>query len=769
MKTEIITREKTKLVLKYLEESNFENAKQVILNHPEILNYNFGLNNYVSLIPKILVSNTILKKNESLKLVVNCGFEISCEKDNHNDLLFFAAAKCDVEKLKYSVQKILQKDPRQINQVREGNSALIFLIKYGNHEHQDLSQCVKILIEAGINVNKQDYLLNTPIKLLLNKLLKQKNDKITENLKKCIQLLLDTNSIDLDLIKTNLQEQFQTSETVSRQKENNTKEDDIGKLFKLLLNGDEEAFKKSVLTLKQLNADDGYNTFLQLCCEKNFKTTAKFLIENGANLTKTTERNHQTPLEIAARRNHTEIFDALLSTNKIIIDENLFLTFLYQRPKHIKAKYFDEILKHKYLDTDIKAKNGNTPLHYAIIFSSTEAISALLKRGASLTVQNDQKKCPLDYINAKDLENYLDNCILPDTYIDKNNGKYNLGLNYQSLVETEDHCVKSELTVIDKISNSNELSNLLNHALISSFIDIKWKLVKPFYTKLFVFNLFFYFVSVLSLFNLKWFNYLALGLNFMYSIKIAFFFDWKSNKLHQIVDILMVATLVFSNQCITNFSNIFRYFLGLTALVLILSSLHLFWRYEPTFSYFYSILIFILKRLLPCLSYIFILTLFGSAVSYIFFLIQNDNENSTNDKSVLFLIDTIILLARFYMLCAFGVFTSVLVLMIMSNFSLKMLENSKSQFLVMSKINVLTFLKNVEQFYMRFSNLIESPLIFEENPEKNINKQTEKKKVKNKNNFIVNYLVNVNKFSFKKLLPVTLSDDNVIRIKNSIK
>ncbi|WP_241834201.1 ankyrin repeat domain-containing protein, partial [Klebsiella pneumoniae] len=94
---------------------------------------------------------------------------------------------------------------------------------------------------------------------------------------------------------------------------------------------------KSKELLKLVDADDGNNTFLQLCCEKNLKEAAKFLIQKGVDVCKTTERNPKTPLELAARRNHPEIFEAILNPNTIVIDEPLFLIFLRGRPKHIKG------------------------------------------------------------------------------------------------------------------------------------------------------------------------------------------------------------------------------------------------------------------------------------------------------------------------------------------------------------------------------------------------------------------------------------------------
>ncbi|XP_044264520.1 transient receptor potential cation channel protein painless-like [Tribolium madens] len=780
MTTEILIREKSKQVLQYLEKGNLESARQAIFNQHEILSYNFGLVDFVSLIPKVRNSKNIRKNNDALKVVIDCGFEIFSKGENIDELLFFAAAKCDLDKLKFSVKKILEVDAKNINQVREGDNALVFLIKYGSLGHEDCPKCVKCLIQAGIDVTREDYFSNSPLGLLVNLYekfsnRKKKNDAVLKNLQNCIELLLDTKFIDLDLTKSdnsslsvrNLLEELRFNQNIlTYQVETNTSEDDVARLFKLLLSGEKEAFQKSVK--KHLNADDGNNTFLQLCCEKNLKDTASFLIKNGADLTKTTNRNHQTPLEIAARRDHGEIFDDLLTTNKIPIDAQLFMTFVLKRPKHIKARYLDELLKYKHLNPNLKLNNGNTPLYYAITFSNTEAISVLLQRGASLTAENDKGKCPLDYINAEDLENQLNKCIILDNYTDINNGKYNIALNFQNIIEKDDQGIKSEITVVEKISNSEKLAHLLKHPLISSFIDIKWNLVKSLFKKLFFFNLFFYTTIVLSIINLNPFTYyFGLILSLLYSVKIAFFFNWEGNKLHETVDLAMITTIIlFLMQ-----SNLI---LAILVTVLMVCSLHLYWRFEPRFSHFYSVLIFTLSNFFIYLLYVLILAIFGGVICYIFSLMHNNEGNTAKHHSKNLLHSVLILLPQFYIpqICFFGVFASVVTIMIITNFEYfqKKVRTKISQFEIMSKTNVLIFLKSVEQFYIRFGVFIQSPLIFEKN-EGGIQRlvKKEKRKTKNVNNFIINYLVNLNKFTWARLSTMMLSDDNVIAVKNKIK
>ncbi|XP_063918506.1 transient receptor potential cation channel protein painless-like isoform X2 [Zophobas morio] len=783
---EIHVREKTKLVLDHLEKAEIEKAQQIILKNKEILRYNFGLINFIPLIPRIRFSRKIPKNNDALKMVIDSGFLIFTEEDNVDELLFFAAAKCDIDKLKYCIDNILEKNPEGINQVREGDTSLMFLIKYGNIPDEKYPECMKTLVDAGVDVNRNDYFSHNPITFLvglysryINRTIK--DDLVIRNLQKCIEILLDTRTIDITSLKlknsdTSVKDslkalQFKGVEYYETKSEDEN-EKDI--LFKFLINNDEKSFVKSKHVSKFLDADDGNNTLLQLCCEKNLKEAAKFLIQKGVDVCKTTERNPKTPLELAARRNHPEIFEDLLSTNKYIIDEPLFLIFLRSRPKHIKARYFDEILKYKNIDVNLKSNNGNTPLHYAIIFSSTEAIQVLLQRGASLIVENDSKKCPLDYISSEDLENYFNRCIIPDTYNDINNGKYEVALNYRNLIDMNETCISSELTIVEKICNSSKLCDLLNHPLISSFINIKWKLAEPTYKYLFIFHVMFYIVSILSFINLNLLNYLALPLAFVYGGRIWLTFSW-NNKLSEIVDIF-VSTIIFVSFFVP--SNILKYQLGIPATIFMAFSFHLYWRFNPNFPQFHAVLINIFTHLLSYLFYILSLIVFFGAAFHIFCLIwQEDHTNYSNN----FFNDMKSMSPLFYLLCVFGVFVGVMFIMTIIN-SITYLqlnsENLKNSFQVLGYKNTLIFLRNVEILRKtKGKGLIKNPFIFDEVVPKDqdenttvadVNKKKQKKAKKVKNRFLVNFYVNTNKFSFEKLLSINLTDVTVSKIKRAL-
>ncbi|XP_063918509.1 transient receptor potential cation channel protein painless-like [Zophobas morio] len=779
--TEIHIRQQTKLVLDHLEKGELEKAQQIILKNKEILRYNFGLINFLPLIPRIRFSRRIPKNNEALKMVMDSGFLLFMEEDNVNELLFFAAAKCDTDKLKYCINNILQQNPEGINQVREGDTSLMFLIKYGDITDEKYPECMKILVDAGVDVNRNDYFSHNPISFLVTSYSRHvnrvvKDDLAIRNLKMCIEILLETRTIDIaslklknsDLSVKDLLRILQFND-VEYYKEKSPVENDKVKLFKFLINNDEKSFMKSKELLKLLDADDGNNTFLQLCCEKNLKEAAKFLIQKGVDVCKTTERNPKTPLELAARRNNPEIFEAILNTNKIVIDEPLFLIFLRGRPKHIKGKYFDEILKYKNLDVNLKSNNGNTPLHYAIILSSTEAIQVLLQRGASLIVENNSKKCPLDYISSEDLENYFNKCILPDGYNHINNGKYEVALNYRNLIDMSDTWVSSELTIVDKICNSPKLYDLLNHPLISSFINIKWKLAEPTYKYLFIFHVIFYIISILSFINLNLLNYLALPLAFIYGARIWLTFSL-NNKFYEIVNIF-VATLIFVSFFFT--SNILKYHLGLIATIFMTVSFQLFWQFNPNFPQVHAILINIVTHLVTYLFYILTLIVFFGATFHIFYLIwEEDHINYSNN----FLTDIKEMTPLFYLLFVFGVFVGVMFVMTIINSVAYLQQNSenlKKNFQIVGCKNTLIFLKTVEILY-KTKGIVKNSLIFDEKipkeQDENINlsdvsKGKQKKTKKIKNRFLVNFFINMNKFSSEKLLSINLTDVNVSRIK----
>lgn len=721
---ELEIRGQAKLFLKHLEDENLEKAREIIFKHKQVLQYNLGLAKFTPLLPRIRFSRKIPNNFNALKMIISTAYDIYSEENNVNELIFFAAAKCALTKLEYCV-----KNCSDVNQTRDGDNILMFMIKYGNLVDVNFVKCLKIVIEAGVEIDKNDYFSHNPISFvtsLLKESKRKQNSILSENLNKSLELLETT------------KDNRPTNETLQT------------KLFRSLTNDDDDTFARLSFTpdLEILNSDDGNCTLLQLCCQKGFEKSARFLIEKGANLTKTTARNQQTPLEIAARRNYKTIFDMLLAPKKIQIGEQLFITFLHNRPKHIKQNYFNKILKYEGLDLNIRSSNGNTPLHYAIIFSCSEAVEVLLKRGASLTVQNKSQKCALDYISLEDLEKHFDNCLRLDTYYNVDNGKYKVAINYQPLIGD------SELVIVTKICTSPKLQPLLNHPLVSSFADVKWKLVEPLYKKLFVFQVLFYITTVIVLLNFNNLKHFNLLLASIYSVRVALTFNWSHNKCQEIVDISIVTCLI-----VTNFLKNYETF-ALIVVMLITISFQLFWKLSPNFSVFHTILTSIAVYAFSYLFYVLTLTFVSRATYYmhLFFIFDNDTASALN---INILQSIKLIISQFYFLYVFGMVVSALSFMVINSLAHlqknvpKLIQNSYENFNLKS---TLIFLANAEKFWLKWG-FVDNPLLF---AKARLNGEKPQK------HKYMNYFINLNKFSSEDLICVKLDKENVKKFRNFV-
>ncbi|KAJ8971291.1 hypothetical protein NQ314_000768, partial [Rhamnusium bicolor] len=459
-----------------LEKHDIDKAVEIINSHEEVLTYNYGRNSYKSLLPTIRFEKGLKHKYQYLEKIIQTGFQIYAKNKNYEELVFFAAANCDVDQLRLCMKKIPKEN---YNKTKEGDTILLFFIKYGNLENNNYLNTLNVIVtEYKLDVNRADYNDHSPIIILNN--VDLLSHKINEQNAQDIIEAFPLKDI-LEKLKTNAPRSVIKSEV----------EDGRSTLFALLAQKKENEFLQKLKEISNkeenlLDIEDGNYTLLQLACDKNLKMVVSFLIEKGANLSKTTRRNRKTPLEISARRNYYAIFKDLLNANRIEIDSKLFEIFVLNRARQIKTKYFDDILCYDGLQTDISYANGNTPLHYAIIFSNTDAILKLLKRGASLSVKNKNGKDPLDYISKEDLELYMDHCISVDKHNKAYDKKYELRFDFNGFLKKKasTNVVVSEAEIASKICSSERLKSLAKHPLMMAFIEIKWNLISPFYNSI---------------------------------------------------------------------------------------------------------------------------------------------------------------------------------------------------------------------------------------------------------------------------------------------
>ncbi|TGZ38321.1 Transient receptor potential cation channel protein painless-like protein [Temnothorax longispinosus] len=139
---------------------------------------------------------------------------------------------------------------------------------------------------------------------------------------------------------------------------------------------------------------------------------------------------------------------------------------------------------------------GNTPLHYALERNRYEAATLLLKEGSYLGQVNKSKNIVIANIPEFILSSYFNDCIqLKKEWTDE----CTIEFDYRCLMPHENFTEQQEVSratcemeVILYIANNDTLKHLLRHPLISSFLYIKWYMIRHVLYANFVYYTMFY-------------------------------------------------------------------------------------------------------------------------------------------------------------------------------------------------------------------------------------------------------------------------------------
>lgn len=757
VENEVVLRNRSKEVKALIiEKHDIERAIAIIKENEAILTFDFGRNKYLSLIPTIRLEKGLKNKYYFLERITQTAVEIYARKEHYEELVFFAAASCDVENLHRSMAAISEENR---NKTREGDTVLLFFVKFTNMENSRYTETLKILVnQYKLSVNQADYKDHTPIIILLSKYDSLQEKGITrynEVILNAVSVILTRSNVDLEKHKINgkcaediialyklkncLEKLTIKNKNTFRSK--SVKENDENILFGLLAQKNQDQFLETIEDIIKekediVDIEDGNNTLLQLSCEKNLKRIVTYLIQNGVDLSKTTKRNHKTPLEISARRNFYTIFKELLSTNKIIVDLNLFTIFLLNRGRQIKTKYFDEILCCDGLQVDIVYKNGNTPLHYALIFDNTEAALRLLKRGAPLLLKNEMGKTPLDFISKEDMELYLDQCLVLDNYNRPHSKKYEMRLNFNGLLQrnvSSKEQTSSEVEVVSKICSSEKLKCLAAHPLILAFMEVKWNVSAPLYNDILTtygFLFLYYCILAICVGHITFLFLLTMSILIFFTLQP--FITLKGKEL--------CYTMLFNviSSCIVYYfvENVHIFVCILTATLL-----YQFLQQHLYFSKYQALVVNGIRKVTP-----HALALFG------LYCLSNIENTLKNYKII------------------FPVMVYLLIVTYSFNALVDSVGNIEHSFKILYNKNTLSFIRFAEYMYCKFNTLLSSPFI-QHNFEifTPTNKDTKKRKC------YLNFYLNKNKFvddkfHFLKLDVVTVKSlqDFVNRVSRKI-
>ncbi|KAK4886891.1 hypothetical protein RN001_003162 [Aquatica leii] len=516
-------------LLEYVKSNNTPKIKSFVTENPDSVNAIVGhpYDKPVLYIACYELANET--RPDTIKTLINLGANLYWTEDVHNymEALHFATLGGNPNILKVIIDKIIY---GKINsQTSNNNTALNLLIKEGNFLLGNYVECLRMLLQADIDVNIADSKNLTPIFWAAKK-----------GYSEVVQIiLLESNQqVDIDnhklrgksardyMIENNIDFSFST-------RNNNKVENSTNDLFDLLKQNNEDAFVACQNIPNFVADDDGVQTLLQLATKNCLYGAVDCLLKNGADPNQTTQKTPNYPIVMAATRGYYKIFKLLLECENIIIPSGVLIELLKHSDSekitdHINFDIcYDLLVKNKEKKFDVNDGDGNkTALHYAARYGGTDKILDLLRLGASMACKNKYGALPIEDIDANTLETHLNECMITnvDTNIDKEN--FTATFNYKTLmppnsqnkfdkapktpdVESARKLIASEVEqlsretqVISYISKSPELKHLLKHPTITSFLYMKWHRIRWFfYTNLafyitFCFFLIFYILLV---------------------------------------------------------------------------------------------------------------------------------------------------------------------------------------------------------------------------------------------------------------------------------
>ncbi|XP_018577210.1 transient receptor potential cation channel subfamily A member 1-like [Anoplophora glabripennis] len=465
---------------------NIQRIQRILETNKNLLTYQYWEDNKIRSVLHIVKYSSKMRydyKQQVINTIIDVGcrlFKFS-ENSSFRDKclsLFFAAAKSDLEDLREIIIYFRNNDLTKIYDTREGDTIISFMVKFGDHFHGDFFNCLKLLLEEGIDVERVDYYKNN----VRGVIRKEKQ-------------FLEKNKVDNKYIDK-LKEICDYVDTFSKLNQDfNSRINYKYKLFQGIIN--EQKNLKHILKQKLVDSDDGENTLLQLAIIKNNVEITKELLNAGANPNRVVQgRNEEVPLVLAAKLQRDKIFQEILINKDIEISEIMFVKFV----KELKRKFLNSLLEIENLNVDFEYK-GKTPLHYAIMENNKKAVQSLLQRGSRV-----DETC-LQYINPKDLEDYFNSCIKFDNFRkDFEEGDFKLFLVFDFfIISFRKHSKKqaiensaestqlfgknkispeefnSELAIVENIGNIKRLKHLLEHPLVYIYIMLKWHSVLKYY------------------------------------------------------------------------------------------------------------------------------------------------------------------------------------------------------------------------------------------------------------------------------------------------
>ncbi len=276
--------------------------------------------------------------------------------------------------------------------------------------------------------------------------------------------------------------------------------------------------------------DNGTYTFLQYACDQGMDGVAGFLLDKGADPNKCAPNYQFPPLVIAGHHGYHRIVrafkDRALVGDKSAVDmaatdsvrQETVLHKVLKAESRAHANYagrdYDRCLAALLDDNsklaqervvrplvDAQDRHGNPPLKHAVQVGNERAQLKLLRAGANIGIKNVGGQTPIDQLPPNLLEGFLDECLQGEGLLVDENFKMTFSYTFlgppfslmhpapssedEKLLEDGSKSVERrkmpEAEPLWYLSQSKKHRDLLLHPVVSSFLCLKWRLIRPYY------------------------------------------------------------------------------------------------------------------------------------------------------------------------------------------------------------------------------------------------------------------------------------------------
>lgn len=560
--TQIITKEHRKKLLKYVRNNNIQSLSRLVKRYEELLSVEFHDHDNRNILIIACNDNDSMQdvKGATISTLIDLGANYTePTKNDHWEAIHYAAINSNAEKLNAIIQHLTLEEANSLvycskhvptkYPFREdktyfksySNNALSIILKYGKRS-ESFYECCELLIKKGVSVEQVDSNGIKPLDLI------KEDKKLNEILNNCTE-----------------NQNFNNAKTI----------------FELVKLRKEEDFLKLKLTTEEANDVDGTTetlsscTLLQVCCHKGLTSCVKHLLNQGADPNKTISKNIKSSIMIAIKEDHEEIVKLLLENLDLQLPEDILIK-LQIKYKNVKDfakidKYMALVLKHLRSYNKLKIKKyliakdelNRTALHYATHYRCSENILELLSMGASLTEKDLFGYTPMHSIEPSVLEQFFHNCInVPkdEKQIDNmlyelrnKKQKFSVEINYESLIGIHGESEVHESEFLDQLIKIKNLTYLVNHPVISSYLAVKWRRFKwAVYL-----NLLLYFVAYGSLlfYGFEYSRHARISNSFLLvSISLMFVLEFTQmlifrtdylKRVENIIDIILIGGIIY--------------------------------------------------------------------------------------------------------------------------------------------------------------------------------------------------------------------------------